>query len=78
MSYHDAPARGAASADAGSISIPWVILASLVCGVGLWLIAFWLINLTGAASGWIYFLGVPVLIVGAIMFLNPRMGPDHA
>jgi hypothetical protein len=78
MSYPDGSVEAHAHEGAGSISVPWVIASALLCGLGLWLIAYWLLNITGGPGGWIYFLGVPILIGGALMFLNPRMGLDHA
>jgi hypothetical protein len=56
-----------------SISVPYVVLASVVMGLGLMLTFTWLITFD-----WLYFPGVVVVVVGAVMMLSPRMGSDHA
>ncbi len=58
---------------ARTISIPWVVLAALLCGLGLFTVAYWL--LTG---NWLYFAGLLALIAGALMLFHPRSGLDHA
>ncbi|HTT14830.1 MAG TPA: hypothetical protein VMG81_03505 [Thermoplasmata archaeon] len=55
------------------ISIGWVIGAALLCGLGLFALAYWLITFS-----WLYFAGVIPVIVGALMLFNPRAGWDHA
>ncbi|HEV8050180.1 MAG TPA: hypothetical protein VGP88_06260 [Thermoplasmata archaeon] len=61
---HDAP---------NSISVPFVLLASVLMGIGLMLIFTWLITFD-----WLFFPGVLVVAIGAFMMLSPRMGSDHA
>lgn len=76
MSAHAAPSAGEVAHHASapnSISVPYVILAALICGAGLFLIMTWF--LTGQ---WVYFVGVFLVLGGAMMFLSPRMGSDHA
>jgi hypothetical protein len=69
-----ADAHGASSkSSAGEISIPWVVLASVLGGVGVGLISYWILT-----QNWLYFSGVVLVIVSCLMFLSPRMGPDHA
>jgi|HubBroStandDraft_1064217.scaffolds.fasta_scaffold28026_3 hypothetical protein len=55
------------------ISVPWVVLASVLCGVGLTLVWEWLTTFQ-----WIWFSGVVLVFIGAMMFLNDRAGLDHA
>jgi hypothetical protein len=55
------------------ISLAWVILASLLCGGGLFLIWFWL-----TTFDWLYFSGIALAVVGGLMFFNHRAGLDHA
>ena len=70
---HGAPV-GHHGADApNTISIPWVIGASLLMGIGLFLISVWIVTFNI-----LYFGGVFVVVVGALMVISPRMGSDHA
>lgn len=73
MAHPVASTKRSPSESAGTISIPWIVLSAVLCGVGLGALAYWF--LTG---NWIYFAGVAPVIVGALMFLSPRAGPDHA
>jgi hypothetical protein len=71
---HSVPSAGGhPSSTAGEISIPWIVLSALLCGVGLFALAYWFLT-----ENWLYFAGLVPVIVGALMFLSPRMGPDHA
>jgi hypothetical protein len=56
-----------------SISVPYVVLASVVMGLGLMLTFTWLITFD-----WRFFPGTLVVVVGALMMLSPRMGSNHA
>ena len=55
------------------ISVPWVILAAVLCGLGILSLSYWLITFT-----WILFGGVVPLALGAYMLFSPRAGWDHA
>ena len=55
------------------ISIPFVILAAVLCGLGLLSLSYWLITFN-----WILFAGVIPLIGGAYMLFTPLAGWDHA
>jgi hypothetical protein len=55
------------------ISIPWVIAAALLCGIGIMGLMYWLVTSQG-----IYFAAVIPCIAGALMFLDPRAGANHA
>jgi hypothetical protein len=70
--YGHAP-EGHAPHVSSPISVPWVILASVLVGVGLTLIWMWVTTFS-----WIFFTGPLLVFVGAVMFLNPRAGWDHA
>ncbi|MCI4364325.1 MAG: hypothetical protein L3K13_08560 [Thermoplasmata archaeon] len=56
----------------GSISIPYVIGAALMMGLGLFLIASWVLTFN-----WIYFPGVALAALGFLMILHPLAGSDH-
>lgn len=56
-----------------SISIPWVVAAAVLIGIGLFLISVWLLTFD-----LLFFSGTLVLLVGALMVFDPRMGSDHA
>lgn len=51
----------------------WIILASLLCGAGLFLIAYFVTFLQ-----WWSFSGVILLIVGALIFFRTWTGPESA
>jgi hypothetical protein len=55
------------------ISVPWVVVASVLCGLGLLLLWMWLTTFQ-----WIWFSGVIPILVGGLMFFNDRAGLDHA
>lgn len=56
-----------------SISIPWVVLASVLMGLGVLMLALWLVTFN-----FLLFSGSLVLLVGFLMVFSPRMGSDHA
>jgi len=56
-----------------SISVPFVLLASLLIGAGLMLTLTWLIT-----YDWLFFPGILLVALGAFLMLDPRMGSDHA
>lgn len=56
-----------------SASIPWVILAAVLCGIGIFLISYFLTYFY-----WPAFSGVALLIVGAVLLFNRRTGIDRA
>jgi uncharacterized membrane protein YfcA len=55
------------------ISVPWVIAASILSGLGVGFLAYWI-----ETFQWFWFSGVLLVFVGILMFLNPRAGWDHA
>jgi hypothetical protein len=70
---YSARPKTAAHSAGDTQSIPWVVGACVLMGLGLWLISTWLITFN-----FLFFTGFPVLVVGAFMILDPRMGADHA
>jgi hypothetical protein len=70
---YSARPKVAAHAAGDTQSIPWVIGAALLMGLGLFLISTWILTFN-----FLFFAGFPILIVGALMILDPRMGADHA
>jgi hypothetical protein len=73
MSAHAGAEGPVAAAGTDTISIPWVLLSAALCGIGLFAVSYWLLT-----QSWLWFLGIIPVILGAMMFLSPRMGPDHA
>jgi predicted cobalt transporter CbtA len=69
-----------ASADEGgvaernSLSIPWVVAAALLCGIGLFLVLNAVILLAGGLMSWLWWIGILPAVVGFTMLLNPRAG----
>jgi hypothetical protein len=56
-----------------SISLPWVLLASILMGIGVLLIVLWIVTFN-----FLYFTGVFVVLAGFLMVFDPRMGSDRA
>ncbi|HTT72958.1 MAG TPA: hypothetical protein VMG99_02235 [Thermoplasmata archaeon] len=73
MAASEAGPNTAHGSTVSPISIPWVVLSAVLCGGGLFMVSYWLLT-----QQWVWFSGVAVVIVGALMFLSPRMGWDHA
>jgi hypothetical protein len=73
MSGYGGPSVGHGHVERSPISVGWVILASVLCGIGLILVWEWL-----TTFDWVYFPGAALVIIGALMFLNDRAGLDHA
>ncbi|HEV2317269.1 MAG TPA: hypothetical protein VGV89_06825 [Thermoplasmata archaeon] len=59
--------------DTGHVSIPYVILASILCGVGIFLTLAWVITFS-----WPLFLGVFVTTGGFLLLFDRRAGLDRA
>jgi hypothetical protein len=74
----DAPAAtsGTPSAHAfGPRTVLMIVGASILCGVGLLGMAYWLVFLP---FHWIYFLSLVPLVGGAYLLFTRATGPDHA
>ena len=55
-----------------SVSIPYLLVAAVLIGAGLFSIALWF--LTGQ---WAWFVGVVAVVLGGFMLFSPRTGPDR-
>ncbi|MGA9840663.1 MAG: hypothetical protein WBF81_02070 [Thermoplasmata archaeon] len=73
MAEYGGAAKGHSAHVKSPISVPWIVVASVLCGVGITLVWWWL-----ETFQWVFFSGVLVTFVGAMMFLNDRAGLDHA
>lgn len=57
----------------GHVSIPLVVLASLLCGAGIFLTIVWLATLQ-----WIYFSGLGLTVAGFLVLMSRRTALDSA
>ena len=73
MAEHAHPTSSDHVASEGSISIPWTVLASVLVGVGLFGMAYWLLSFS-----WLLFLSVVPLTVGAVLLFTRATGAEHA
>ena len=55
-----------------AISIPFVVLAALLMGFGIFAVTYWLITFN-----WLAFAGVLPVVVGALMMFDTRAGADR-
>jgi hypothetical protein len=62
------------SEEHNTLSIPWVILAALLCGVGMFLVTGALIRLAGGLTDWAWWIGVIPATLGFLMLIHPRAG----
>jgi hypothetical protein len=73
MAAHGEAVAEASSADGGHLSIPLTIGAAVIAGLGILLVAYWLITFR-----WIYFGGTVLVAGGAYLLFTRATGPDHA
>lgn len=57
----------------GPISVPWVLLAGLLIGTGLLVMAYLLYSFNVAYLG-----GSLLVVAGSLMLFSPRAGADRA
>ncbi|MGP8078662.1 MAG: hypothetical protein ACLQD8_08055 [Thermoplasmata archaeon] len=57
----------------GTVSIPLVVGAAALVGIGLTGMTFWLITFQ-----WVLLASVVPLVVGALLLFSRATGPDHA
>jgi hypothetical protein len=57
-----------------TLSIPWVVLAAVLIGVGLFALFVWVVNF----SQWVWFGGIAPVVIGALMLFSKRAGSDQA
>jgi hypothetical protein len=67
------PESGAAE-EKNTLSIPWVICAAILCGVGVFLVTGALIRLAGGLDDWSWWIGIAPAVLGFFMLMNPRAG----
>jgi len=58
---------------ASSLSVPFLVLATVLIGVGMFGMAYWLVTFQ-----WVYFASVIPLALGAYMLFTRGTGPDRA
>jgi len=73
MTEHGTAGGHAGPTDDGSVSIPFVVLASVLVGLGITGLAYWLITFQ-----WILLASVVPLAGGGLLFFTRATGPDHA
>ncbi|MGP8071920.1 MAG: hypothetical protein ACLPZM_02185 [Thermoplasmata archaeon] len=71
--YGDAHHAAGQSHVRSPINVGWVVLAAVLIGVGLGLIAWWLYEYNLE-----YSFGIVLVVVGGLMLFNRRAGLDHA
>lgn len=54
-------------------TVGWIVLAALLCGVGIFLMIFWLVTFYWWAFG-----GVALIFVGFLLFVRTWTGPESA
>ena len=57
----------------GSVSIPFLVAAAVLCGIGIFGLSYWLVTLN-----WFYFAALLPLAGGAVMLFMRGTGPDRA
>ena len=57
-----------------TLSIPWVVCAAILCGVGVFLVTGALIRFAGGIVDTTWWVGVAPAVVGFLMLANPRAG----
>ena len=57
----------------GTLSIAFLILSAILCGLGLFGVAYWLITLN-----WAWFASLIPLAIGTFMLFTHGTGPDRA
>ncbi|HLM91323.1 MAG TPA: hypothetical protein VK424_04640 [Thermoplasmata archaeon] len=71
--YGDAHHAGTKAHVRSPINVGWVVLAALLIGSGLFLIAYWLYMFDLR-----YSFGIALVVIGGLMLFHPRAGLDHA
>ena len=73
MSGYGTPAPNAHAAARNAISVPFVVVAALLAGLGLWSLLTWLMTFN-----WLYFAGIAPMLAGALMLFHRLAGSDRA
>ena len=56
-----------------TLSIPFLVLSAILCGVGIFGLAYWLVTFN-----WVFFASLIPLVLGAYMLFTRGTGPDRA
>ena len=64
---------GRSTAASAKVSVPFVVFAAVLCGVGLFGMAYWFVT-----GSWLWFAALVPLIVGAYLLFTRGTGPDRA
>jgi hypothetical protein len=62
------------SSEKSAISVPWVICAAILCGVGLFFVTGAVVRFAGGLVDWSWWLGILPLVTGFFMLMSPRAG----
>jgi len=73
MSEYPSGDRQEHAAGTSTLSVPFLLLSSILIGVGLAGLAYWLVTFD-----WVYFASVIPLVLGAYMLFTRGTGPDRA
>lgn len=73
MSEYRSEASPAQTRAGHSLSVPFLVVAALLIGVGLFGMAYWLVTFQ-----WVYFASVIPTALGAYMLFTRGTGPDRA
>ena len=57
-----------------TLSIPWVVCAAILCGVGVFLLTGALIRFAGGIVDTTWWIGIAPAVIGFLMLANPRAG----
>jgi membrane-bound ClpP family serine protease len=72
-SYGAARGRPAPAHERSPISVGWVILAAVLIGIGLTLLAYFFLTFN-----LLYFVGIAPCVIGGLMLFDRRAGLDSA
>ena len=61
-----------------TLSIPWVVVAALLCGIGIFLVTGAVIRLAGGITDWTWWIGIIPTVIGFRMLMSPRAGSQGA
>jgi Na+/proline symporter len=73
MSEYGSEGNSVRSPTESSISVPFLVLASVLIGLGLAGMAYWLVTFQ-----WLYFASVIPTVLGGYMLFTRGTGPDRA
>jgi hypothetical protein len=71
--YGSAHSGGSGAHAKSAISVPWVVVASTLIGIGLFFVFYWIYNF----DLW-YTFGIALVVIGGLMLFSPRAGMDRA